>query len=220
MKTTVYALALLLLLASLVTTKSVATVRSGPSATGGGTFVLGDNVKRHFNFNAITHTNGSVTGHISLSDPTGFPNQDVDGTGEPGLEGSSSGFDVKADVDCVDVNGNRAALSGIITDATPSSYIGRRMILTVVDNGEGKKADGPDMITWGVYLRRFQRLVGDFENPDAGEFPVGVKNLVGDFENPDAGEFLVGDDDLGCRSFPLSSYSPVEISGGNIQVRP
>src|SRR6266446_4114763 len=88
------------------------------SITGGGTFSVDTNKKGHFNFNAITHTDGSVTGHLTLRDPEEAPNQDVDGTGELGLEGLSDGEEVTADVDSVKVDGNRAALSGVITSAS------------------------------------------------------------------------------------------------------
>ncbi|HEY2972572.1 MAG TPA: hypothetical protein VGJ48_08675 [Pyrinomonadaceae bacterium] len=58
----------------------------------------------------------------------------------------------------------------------------------------------------------------DFENPDAGEFPVGVKILATDFENLEAGAFFVGESDFDSHSFPLSSYTLTNIDGGNIQV--
>lgn len=196
--------------------KSFAAPEDVSSVTGGGTFSVGASKKGHFDFNAITHSDGTVTGHLSLKDPEGAPAQDVDGTGEPGLESLSDGVELTADVDSVKIGGNRAALSGVITSASVPRYLGLRIILTVQDDGEG--GPEPDKITWGFYQRVERRLVTDQENPEAGAFPVGERFLADDAERPEAGAFLVGDADIDSQSFPLSSYALNEIGGGNIQV--
>ena len=196
---------------------SSAAPEGAASVTGGGTFIVGDNLKGHFNFNSITHTDGSVTGHLAFRDPEEAPEQDVDGTGELGLEGLSDGVELTADVDSLNINGNRAALSGVIRQSTVQRYVGLRIILTIEDNGEGKD-DAPDRITWGFYQRITERLVTDLENPDAGAYPVGKKILATDAENPDAGAFLVGESDFDSQSFPLTSYALTDINGGNIKL--
>jgi len=216
MKFSLYAVALVLsLLCS--GTQGFAAKRGAANITGGGTFVVGDNLKGHFNFNAITHEDGSVTGKVSLRNPEGAPEQDVDGTGEPGLEGLPDGVDLAAEVDSLNINGNRATLSGVIRQSSAQRYVGLRMILTIEDNGEGN-AETPDKITWGFYQRVTERLVTDFENPEAGAYPVGKKFLATDAENPEAGAFLVGDGDFDSQSFPLTSYVLTDINGGNIQL--
>jgi hypothetical protein len=197
--------------------RSSAASDGAASVTGGGTFSVGSNRVGHFNFNVVTHRNGSVTGHLTLRDPEEAPNQDVDGNGELGSEALPEGAEVTADLDSVKISGNRAALSGVITTASVPRYVGLRIILTVEDSGEGNGAE-PDQITWGFYQRIIPRLVADAENPDAGAFPVGVKILATDFENPLAGAFFVGESDFDSNSFPLSSYSLTAIEGGNIQV--
>lgn len=216
MKSNLYAAALFLALLGFGIPSASFAADDEASVTGGGTFSVGDDKKGHFNFNAITHRDGSVTGHLTLRDPEETPNQDVDGTGEPGLEGLSDGAEVAADVDSVNISGNRAVLSGVITRASVPRYVGLRMILTIEDNGENGRE--PDKITWGFYQRVARRLVADFENPDAGAFPVGEKILATDFENLEAGAFFVGESDFDSHSFPLSSYSLTDIRGGNIQV--
>lgn len=187
------------------------------SVTGGGTFSVGNDKKGHFNFNAVTHADGSVTGHLTLHDPEEAPNQDVDGNDEAGQEGLPDGAEVTAELDSVKIDGKRAALSGIITSASSQRYLGLRMILTVEDSGEGK-GNEPDKITWGFYQRIERRLVADDENPDAGAFPVGEKFLATDAERPEEGAFLVGDAEFDSQTFPLSSYALNDIHGGNIQV--
>ena len=187
------------------------------AVTGGGTFSVGANKKGHFDFNAITHADGSISGHLSLRDPEGAPDQDVDGIGDAGLGALDDGVELRADVDSAKVEGNRAALSGVITSASVPRYVGLRIILTVEDDGEGDPE--PDKITWGFYQRIPRRLVTDEENPDAGAFPVGEKFLATDAERPEEGAFLVGESDFDSQTFPLSSYSLSNIGGGNIQVQ-
>jgi hypothetical protein len=195
---------------------SFAAADGAASVTGGGTFSVGSDKMGHFNFNAVTHKDGSVSGHLSLRDPEEAPDQDVDGTGELGQEGLLDGVDLTADVDSINVSGNRAALSGVIRNASVARYVGLRIIITVEDSGEGNGE--PDKITWGFYQRVTSRLVADAENPDAGAFPVGERFLASDFENPGAGAFLVGEGDSDSQSFPLSSYSLTNTEDGNIQV--
>jgi hypothetical protein len=217
MKSILCVLTLCFFAASFATKTSSAASDEVSSVTGGGTFSVGtDNKKGHFNFNAITHKDGSVTGHLSLRDPEDAPDQDVDGTEEAGLESLNDGVELTADVDSVRVTGNRAALSGVITSASVPRYLGLRIIITVQDDGEG--GPNPDQITWGFYQRVTRRLVADEENPDAGAFPVGERFLADDAERPEEGAFFVGDSDIDSQSFPLSSYALNEIGGGNIQV--
>jgi hypothetical protein len=159
---------------------------------------VGSNKTGHFNFNAVTHQDGSVTGHLSLRDPEEAPDQDVDGTGEQGLEGLPDGVDLNADVDSIKVTSTRAALSGVITKASVPRYVGLRIIITVEDSDEGNSE--PDKITWGFYQRVNRRLVTDEENPEAGAYAVGERFLATDFENPDAGAFLVGDSSIAKAS--------------------
>ena len=218
MKFSLYAIAIVLSFLCLGSQDSSAAARQGnANITGGGTFIVGDNLKGHFEFNAVTHQDGSVTGHLSFRNPEAAPEQDVDGTGEPGLESLPDGIDLNADVDSLQINGNRATLSGVIRQSSAQRYVGLRVILTIEDNGEGN-AETPDKITWGFYQRVTERLVTDFENPDAGAYPVGKKFLATDAENPEAGAFLVGDGDFDSQSFPLTSYVLTDINGGNIQL--
>ena len=217
MRATLCAVALFFSVVCFGTQGSLAANNGAANITGGGTFVVGTDLTGHFNFNAVTHQDGSVTGHLSLRNPEAAPDQDVDGSGEPGLEGLPDGVELTADLDGINISANRAALSGVVRTATNQRYVGLRIILAVEDAGEGE-GEGPDKITWGFYQRVIPRLVADFENPEAGAYLVGVKILASDAENPEAGAFLVGDSDLDSNSFPLSSYALNDLNGGNIQI--
>jgi hypothetical protein len=62
---------------------------------------------------------------------------------------SSDSLTVTVDVDCVLLAGNRAAMSGTITDSSQPELVGSRSLLVVEDNGQGAKAT-PDRVTWVV----------------------------------------------------------------------
>ena len=47
------------------------------------------------------------------------------------------------------VAGNRASMSGTITDSSQPELVGSRSLLVVEDNGQGNKAT-PDRVTWVV----------------------------------------------------------------------
>jgi len=101
-----------------------------PSANGGGTALEGTE-KSTFTFNAIQHDDGSVNGHLVYQ----FRLADLR---------------IQMDIDCLNIIGTRAALSGVVTDVTgePPSYIfvGQHAVFTVQDNGEGHDAP-PDLFS-------------------------------------------------------------------------
>jgi hypothetical protein len=113
-------------------------------------------------------------------------------------------------------------MSGIIVESNVLTAIGLRVLLVVEDNGEGINAPAADRLTWGVY-----------QNPATGWIP---KDSERDDDNGASLSWLATDaersDDVGipsnpsrivgCQSFPLSSYSFVDIAhgGGNVQVQP
>jgi hypothetical protein len=69
------------------------------------------------------------------------------GSGE--ITFSSDALTVTVTVDCVAIAGNRAAMSGTITDSSQPELVGSRSLLVVEDNGQGAKAT-PDRVTWVV----------------------------------------------------------------------
>jgi len=114
------ALLLLVLLAVIFApTHYTSAVASGnnPSANGHGNLTISGEL-RTFSFHALTRRDGTVKGSVTLH------NRALDI------------FD-RYDIDCLNVVGNTATLSGIITKSTDTDLIGSRAIFRVVDNGEG-----------------------------------------------------------------------------------
>jgi hypothetical protein len=105
----------------------------GPSANGQGTLTIEDvglpgQGFRHFTFHAREKNNGSVDGNGVLTYSAGQ-------------------LKVHFDIDCLNIDGNLANMSGVITKwkAIPENE-GLLFWFEVIDNGEGNNAD-PDQIS-------------------------------------------------------------------------
>jgi len=187
----------------------------------GGFHAVSDDGTRHIEFNAKVHPNGSTSGDLKFTGPLSIPDQDVDGdgTGDPGA--TETTLSLSVDVDCLRVEGNRAVLAGRVKQSNIDAYVGRRMLLTVEDGGEGKNAE-PDRYTWGQYRSTAATWVASDAElvSDPG---VGLMWTATDFEQPDdIGIPSSQPAGVDCRSFPLSSYALEDLpqGSGNIQVKP
>ena len=177
MKSLVFASALALSLLGFATPPPAATRDSGPSANGSFQFSA-DGLAKRVEFNARTHQDGTTTGQMTFSGPAEVPDQDVDGEGGAPAGGQLADVFTKVEFDCLVVEGNRAVMSGVITESTIGEHIGQRALLEWVATDAEREDDA------GVPSRRSEVV--------------------------------------GCQSFPLSSYSFVDVKhgDGNIQVRP
>jgi hypothetical protein len=192
---------------------------SGPSTNGSFEFAAASG-PLNFEFDARLQNNGSTQGQITVTGSVDLPDQDVDG------EGSGSGAGVVAlsmtiTVDCLVVNGNHAALSGEVTESNVGGYVGRRAIMAVEDNGEGKNAD-PDRFTWGFYGSPALTWVATDAELEFDE-GVGLTWLATDFEREDdEGIPSHSSGVVDCNTFPSSAYAfeVVPHGAGNIQVKP
>ena len=99
-----------------------------PSANGQGQVLVND-VLRHFSFHAITKQNGTVTGNGVLN------------------YNGNENTQIKFAIDCLNVNGNFATMSGVVTSSNLEIWpAGTPVSFSVEDNGEGAGSD-PDQIT-------------------------------------------------------------------------
>lgn len=186
----------------------------------GGFHADSDEGTRNIEFNAKIQ-NGRALGDFKFTGPVSIPDQDGDGDGTGDPSTTTTTLSVRVDVDCLRVQGNRAALSGVVKESNVGAYVGRRMLLTVEDGGEGSKAD-PDRYTWGQYRSTAPTWVAsDAELEfDTG---VGLMWIATDFERTDdVGIPSTQPTEVDCKSFPLSSYALEALpqGSGNIQVKP
>jgi hypothetical protein len=205
-----------LLLLALAAPLAVAAGKNLPSAEGN-VRLPADGSESAIEFSASADADGTAFGWMQLTDPGGSPVQDVDGVGID-LRGLPPGHFFKAELDCLEVVRNKAVMSGVITDSAQADYVGRRVILVAVDNGEG----GRDKLTWGVYQREEGTwLASDAEaENDPG---VGMTWVATDAEREDdVGEPSRRGEPTTCKNLPLSSFSLIELKKdeGDIRVRP
>ena len=189
----------------------------GPSASGDFQFSLEDGQFRYLKFNAREQNNGRTVGEMTFSDPTVIPVADPDGSDGSGTPGAL----IKANFDCLKITGNRAVMSGVISESNILSAVGLRVLLVVEDNGEGVNAAN-DKLTWGIY----QPPAGGWVPQDAereDDNGASLKWIATDFERPDD-PGIPSDQSkiIGCQTFSLASYSFTDVKhgGGNIQVQP
>jgi hypothetical protein len=219
MKIKAFASLLALFLLGLTTAQLASAQTAGQSASGNYQFSFEDGYTKYLEFNARTQADGSATGEMTLTDEAELAFQDVDGTGDPSLKDSSSGFFVKAEFDGLLVDKNRAVMSGTVRDSSIRSLIGLRVLLTVEDNGTDMK--NPDKVSWGLY----EPTAGRWATADAErkEDPgVGLRWVAADAERKDdEGVTMPGNYSIDSKTFPLSSYSFVNAQrwAGDIQVR-
>ena len=120
----------------------------------------------------------------------------------------------------MNVNGNQAVIAGTVRDSSITGLIGRRVLLTVEDNGDNTRL--PDRVTWGVYAdtrRGWTASDAELEN-DPG---VGLTWRATDAElRDDPGVIMPLDDSIGARTYPLASYEFVVAPNGtgDIYVKP
>ena len=128
MKKTIAALLLLVVLLAAVGagTESAAADPAVQSASGFGQVHLGLPF-RNFAFSATKQTDGTTSGQAQL-------------------ERSDNGILAHIDIDCLNVLGNVAVMSGMYTRATNPALVGSDALFAVKDNGEGPGAP-PDEIT-------------------------------------------------------------------------
>ena len=96
------------------------------SARGSGTIQFAAN-REHISFSAVQRADGTASGNAEVHD-------------------ISAGVNAHIEVDCLNVIGNVATISGIVTKSSDPTLEGFEGIFQVVDNGEGKNAP-PDLIS-------------------------------------------------------------------------
>ena len=217
MKSTICALVFSLVLISVAMPVLSFAGADGPSATGAFQFDLDLGQPRFLEFNARQQNNGRTAGEMSFSDPNTSVVDDPDTPGNEAL-----GVTMRASFDCLKITGNRAVMSGVITQSNLLNAIGLRVLLVVEDNGEGLNAPSTDKLTWGVYQSSATAWIPtDAERDD--DNGASLTWLATDSERPDdVGIPSNASQAIGCQSFPLEAYTFTTIAhgGGNVQVQP
>jgi hypothetical protein len=220
MKIKIFAVIVAPLLLCFATAQFATAQTSGPSASGKFQFSLEDGYTKYVEFSAGVQADGSTSGKMFLSDEAKIAGQDVDGTGDPTLTNSYPGFYITAELDGLVVDKNQAIMSGTIRDSSVRDFVGQRVLLTVVDNGDNSKE--PDKLTWGIY-----KPVEKGETPTDAERKVdegaGTRWTTSDAERKDDVEVVYPKDPaITSQSFDFPAYDFVEVArgAGDIKVSP
>lgn len=197
---------------------AVAPAAGAQTAGGSYQFALEDGRAKYVEFDARAQAGGGASGRMFFSDDTPVTYQDTDGVGDP-VE-TFQGVYFSAEFDEMTVMDNKAVVGGTVRDSNITSLIGRRVLLTVEDNGDNTRV--PDRVTWGVYadLRRDWTASDAELRDDPG---VGMTWTATDAErHDDPGVRMPLDDSIGVRTFPVASYEFVVAAtgSGDIVVRP
>ena len=115
----------------------------GPSASGSYWFLLEDELVKSVEFSATTDAKGITTGQMTFTDQAKI--SDVDDVEDPGQGDAPPEFYIKANLDGMTIEKNRAVMSGTVMDSSHRNYIGRWVQLVVEDNRELRV---PDNLTW------------------------------------------------------------------------
>ena len=196
---------------------SAAAQNNGSAANGDFQFTL-NGASGAIQFDARLQGSGAK-GQMNFNAMVAVSNEDVDGEGFS--DAPVSQVTATVSFDCVKISGNHAAMSGLVTASNVPSYVGRRAVLAVEDNGEGVNA-GLDRFTWGLYRKHVQTWTpSDAEVPgDAGAM---LNWFATDAERLDDVAIPARrSEDVDCQSFPFGSYAFENVAhgGGDIQVKP
>jgi hypothetical protein len=197
---------------------SASAQNNGSAANGDFQFTL-NGASGAIQFDARAQGSGAK-GQMSFDAMIQVSNEDVDGEGVS--SNAVSRVTATVSFDCVRVNGNRAAMSGLVTSSNVPDYVGRRAVLAVEDNGEGINASALDRFTWGLYRKNVRNWTpSDAEVP--GDMGALLNWYATDAERPDDVAVLARQsEEVDCRSFPFGSYAFENVAhgAGNIQVKP
>jgi hypothetical protein len=123
---------------------------SGSSVSGSGTITFGTSVE-----------------HISVSTSGN--------TGRATFQDKAAGGNVNGqiDINCVNIVGNTATLSGIVTHSNDQSLVGSEAVFQVVDNGDGTVPDFASLINFHEPGTGTDCAAGEFDlSPVKGNFTV------------------------------------------------
>ena len=220
-KSTVFTSVLALLLLGFAPSQSASAQTGEQYAQGAYQFAMEDRYVKYVEFEARGRGDGTAEGYMTLTDEAPITYQDVDGTTGQREPEEFKGYYIKAEFDSMTVEKNQAVMGGVVMDSSIKQYIGQRVLLTVVDNGDNTRV--PDQITWGVY--QFVEINWTPSDAEQKEDPgVGLRWWATDSERKDDVGYAMPRDTKATTSpqtFPVTSYNFIDFpyTAGDIIVR-
>ncbi|HEY9421026.1 MAG TPA: hypothetical protein VIW92_06410 [Thermoanaerobaculia bacterium] len=210
-----------LFLLSLTTPRMTTAQTDGPSASGNYWFLLEDDLIKSVEFDARTDARGFTSGYMTFTDQARI--SDIDDVEDPNSGELAGEIYLKAEIDGLTIEKNRAVMSGTVRDSSHRSYIGKWVQLVVEDNAENPRV--PDRLTWGLCKPHAGGWVPtDAERKD--DDGAYLRWWATDAERKDdvgvPSRNLISSEERGCQIYPLSWYSFVDVLkwDGDIRVLP
>jgi hypothetical protein len=213
--------ALTLFLLILTTTPAMHAQTPGQAASGVFRFLLDDELLKTVDFDVRTDEKGFASGALTLTDEAAIPV--FDDPEDPREGDPPKGFVMKAQIDSLTIEKNRALMNGFVVDSDHTNYIGRWVQLVVEDNRDNREL--PDRLTWS-FCKPGERgwIPSDAElDRDDGAFlhwwatDAERKDDVG-IPSPN----LIPGEDKSCPVHSLAAYSFADVLkwDGDIIVQP
>jgi hypothetical protein len=186
---------------------------SGPGVSGSFQFSTDGRQISNIDFNVAQHLDGNTFGEMTYAQDLPVSDKSSHHEDQPD---APSRLVLKAQFDCLVIKNNKAVMSGTVSEANISSYIGRRVLLVVEDNSHDTSGRKQDRLTWGLYrISKSDWLPSDSERSDeqSGATPTW---LAQDAERTDdAGTLSNQSNIIGCQSYPLSAFTFIDEKQGH-----
>jgi hypothetical protein len=204
----------------LLATPIVASAQAGV-ANGKYKFVMEDGLVKYLEFDVRSDERGGTSGYMLFTDETKVQFEEPDPDGEPPRDEQSLEFSMKADIDAMIIEKNKAVISGVVRESSIPRYLGRWVRLVIEDN-DGIEV--PDKFGWTFCTPEPGGWIpSDAEVPgDHGAFmswwstDAERKDDIG-IPSPN----LIPGELKGCRSYPVLAYDFAEFLKGEgiIQIK-
>lgn len=191
------------------------------SARGSYRFILEDDLIKSVDFEASTDGKGFTTGQMTFTDEAKLA--DVDDPEDPRAGDPPPQFYIKATLDGMTVEKNRALMSGTVQDSSHKTYIGKWVQLVVEDNGNN--LDVPDHLTWTFCQPQRQGWVpsdAELDRDDGAYWSWWATDAERKDDVGIPSPSLLPKEETGCPVRSLWSYSFANVSkwDGDIVVQP
>lgn len=197
--------ALLIITLVLLATPILASAQAG-AANGKYKFVMDDGLVKYLEFDVVNDSKGATNGYMLLTDEAQVVLEEPNGDEPPPRRGESLPFSMKADIDGMTIEKNKAVITGMVRESSIPRYLGKWIRLVIEDNDGIEVAD---KFGWSFCAQEQGGWIPeDAEVPgDRGAF---MRWWATDAERKDdvgipSADIIPGNL-KGCRSFPLLAY--------------
>ena len=142
----VFLVATLALSLLIFSTSRQSSARSQQYAEGKFSFTTEDDVTRYVEFSAAGDGSGKGAGRMTYNDTSLIPDDDGDDAPPPQRGETPTEFYMTAEFDAMTVEKNRAIMSGVVTESSHKTYVGRWVQLVAEDNAENRELT--DRLSW------------------------------------------------------------------------